>query len=157
MTKNMHSMLFLKPPACSRKYPYPPPHRRDLPHATPPSPPPSFRCFRKAPVSIHTLLPNWLKKNSPYPHPRRDVPHAPLPYPFGFSRGAPVPKHTPSCCPDSYCQHKSSNACHTFYRVSWISSSSEKTFLHVGKICHTKIFFVCSELLNQNWFNHQQM
>ena len=34
--KNMHSMLFLKPPACSRKYPYSPPPGRDLPHATPP-------------------------------------------------------------------------------------------------------------------------
>ena len=32
--KNMHSMLFLKSPACSRNDPYPH-HERDLPHATP--------------------------------------------------------------------------------------------------------------------------
>lgn len=58
--KNMHSMLFLKSPACSRNDPYPH-HERDLPHATPPPPPPPsypFGFFRKAPVPIHTLLPS---------------------------------------------------------------------------------------------------
>ena len=107
----------------------------------------SFWMFQES-SSPHTYPPpKLIQKKNPYPHHRRDVPHAPLPYPFGFSRGAPVPKHTASCCPDSYWQHKNSNACHNFYRVSWIWSSSEKTFVHVGKICHTRIFFVCSELL----------
>ena len=139
----------LKVPTWSRKYPFPPPmegicHMPPLP-PSPPSYP--FGFFRKAPVPIHTLLPNWLKKTVHTPTPEGMCPMLPLPYHFEFSRIAPVPKHTPSCCPESYWQHQSSNACHTIYRVSWIWLSREKTFVHVGKICHTRIFFVCSELL----------
>ena len=82
--KNMHSMLFLKPPACSRKYPYPPPegicHMSPLP---PSSSVLSFRMFQES-SSPHTYPPPKLikKKNSPYPHPRRDVSHAPPPLPL---------------------------------------------------------------------------
>lgn len=145
--KNMHSMLFLKRPACWRKYPYPH-HGRDLPHAPPPpnhsSSVLSLRIFQES-SSPHTYPPpKLIQKKNPYPHSRRNVPHAPLPYPFGFSRIAPVPKHTPSCCPDSCWQNQSSNAWHTFYRVSWIWLSREKTLVHEGKLCSglTRILLV---------------
>lgn len=145
--KNMHSMLFLKRPGCWRKYPYPH-HGRDLPHAPPPpnhsSSVLSLRIFQES-SSPHTYPPpKLIQKKNPYPHSRRNVPHAPLPYPFGFSRIAPVPKHTPSCCPDSCWQNQSSNAWHTFYRVSWIWLSREKTLVHEGKLCSglTRILLV---------------
>lgn len=82
--KNMHSMLFLKPPACSRKYPYSPPPGRDFLHATPP---PLLLRLILLDVSGKLQSPHIPssqtdKKNSPYPHPRRDVPHAPPPLPL---------------------------------------------------------------------------
>lgn len=105
--KNMHSMLFLKPPACSRKYPYsPPPPGRDLPHATPP---PLLLRLILSDVSgklqsphIPSSQTDKKKKTVHTPTPEGMCPMLPLPYPFEFSTIASAPKHTPSCCPDSH-------------------------------------------------------
>ena len=104
--KNMHSMLFLKTqcPACSRNDPYPH-HERDLPHATPPpsSSILSLWLFQES-SSPHTYPPPKLikKKTVHTPTPEGMCPMLPVPDVFEFSRIAPVPKYTPSCCLDSY-------------------------------------------------------
>ena len=104
--KNMHSMLFLKPPAWSRKYPSPPPAMEGICHM-PPLPPSSsvlsFRIFQES-SGPHTYPPPKLikKKTVHTPTPEGMCPMLPLPYHFEFSRIAPVTKHTPSCCPERY-------------------------------------------------------
>ena len=82
--KNMHSMLFLKSPACSRNDPYPH-HERDLPHATP-----LLLLLHPTLLDFSGKLQSQYipssqadsKKKKTYPHHRRDVPHAPPPLPL---------------------------------------------------------------------------
>ena len=105
LIKSCHILYFLRQihvvpqaPSLVKKISLPPPPWKGFATRHPsPHPPLSypFGCFRKAPVSIHTLLPNWLKKTVHTPTPEGMCPMPPSPTPLDFLEELQCPNIPP--------------------------------------------------------------
>ena len=128
----------------------PPPHGRDLPHATPP---PLLLCPILSDVSgklQSPYIPSFqtdLKKTVHTPTPEGMCPMPPSRTPLDFLEELQCPNIPPHVVL-TVTNNTKAQMLDTLFIV-WVEYDrpAKRHFVHVGKICHIRIFFVCSELL----------
>ena len=124
----------------------PPPHGRDLSHTTPPpsSTVLSFRMFQES-SSLHTYHPPKLIKEKTVhtPTPEEMCPMPPSPTPLDFLEELQCPNIPPHVVLTVTNNTKAQMLDTLFIVQVEYDRPAKRHFVHVGKICHTRIFFVC--------------